>query len=165
MAREIERKFLVGSDGWRSHVSSSSDFLQSYIASGDDRSVRIRIMDGKRARLTIKMGRRALTRDEFEYEIPLEDADEMTKSAIGVVLEKTRHEVEYKGYTWEVDVYAGAYEGLIVAEVEMQDEGERPPLPAWVSREVTGDRRYSNMAMAIEDLSGELVNGLSVAAR
>jgi CYTH domain-containing protein len=157
MAKEIERKFLVKSDGWRSEVSSSSDFLQAYIASGDDRSVRIRIMDGKRAKLTIKIGRELIARDEFEYEIPLADAEEMAQNAIGVVLEKTRHEVEHEGYTWEVDVYAGAYKGLIVAEVEVEDEGALPDIPDWIGREITGDRRYSNLVMATEDMSGELL--------
>ncbi|EUB97011.1 adenylate cyclase [Rhizobium sp. CF080] len=157
MAKEIERKFLVKSDGWRSEVSSSTDFLQAYIASGDDRSVRIRIMDGKRAKLTIKIGRDLIARDEFEYEIPLADAEEMAQNAIGVVLEKTRHEVEHGGYIWEVDVYDGAYKGLIVAEVEVEDVGALPNIPDWIGREITGDRRYSNMVMATEDMSGELL--------
>lgn len=157
MAKEIERKFLVKSDGWRSEVSSSTDFLQAYIASGDDRSVRIRIMDGKRAKLTIKIGRDLIARDEFEYQIPLADAEEMAQNAIGVVLEKTRHEVEHGGYIWEVDVYDGAYKGLIVAEVEVEDVGALPNIPDWIGREITGDRRYSNMVMATEDMSGELL--------
>ncbi|CAN7459739.1 CYTH domain-containing protein [Neorhizobium sp. LjRoot104] len=165
MAKEIERKFLVKSDGWRSEVSSSSDFLQAYVASGDDRSVRVRIIDGKRAKLTIKIGEHLIARDEFEYEIPLADAEEMAQNAIGVVLEKTRHEVEHGGYTWEVDVYDGAYKGLIVAEVEVEDEGALPDIPDWIGREITGDWRYSNMVMATEDLSGELCHGVPSAAR
>ncbi|MEN3147745.1 CYTH domain-containing protein [Neorhizobium sp. IRAMC:178] len=165
MAKEIERKFLVKSDGWRSEVSSSSDFLQAYVASGDDRSVRVRIIDGKRAKLTIKIGEHLFARDEFEYEIPLADAEEMAQNAIGVVLEKTRHEVEHGGYTWEVDVYNGAYKGLIVAEVEVEEEGALPDIPDWIGREITGDWRYSNMVMATEDLSGELCHGVPSAAR
>ncbi|KAB1088025.1 CYTH domain-containing protein [Neorhizobium galegae] len=165
MAKEIERKFLVKSDGWRSEVSSSSDFLQAYVASGDDRSVRVRIMDGKRAKLTIKIGRELLARDEFEYEIPLADAEEMANAAVGIVLEKTRHEVRHGGYTWEVDVYDGAYKGLVVAEVEIEDEGALPDIPDWIGGEITGDRRYSNMVMATEDLSGELCHGVPSAAR
>jgi len=165
MAKEIERKFLLKSDDWRKQISSSSDFLQAYIASGKDRSVRIRIMDNKRAKLTIKIGRQLFARDEFEYEIPLADARELTKTALGVVLEKTRHKVEYEGYTWEVDVYDGTYKGLIVAEVELEDEKARPSVPAWIGKEITGDRRYSNLVMATEDLSEELVDGLSFATR
>ena len=164
MAKEIERKYMVKSDGWRSGVSSSSSFLQAYIASGRDRSVRVRIMDGEKARLTIKIGRDLFARDEFEYEVPLEDAREMAQQALGVVLEKTRYLVPYEGYTWEVDVYSGTYTGLIVAEVEIASEKEQPSLPAWIGKEITGDRRYSNVNMAIEDLSEELVHGLPFAA-
>lgn len=160
MAKEIERKYLVKTDGWRSGASSSSSFLQAYIASGKDRSVRVRIMDGKKARLTIKIGRNLFARDEFEYDIPLTDAREMSEQALGVVLEKTRYFVPYEGYTWEVDVYAGAYAGLVVAEVEIASEKEQPLLPTWIGKEITGDRRYSNVNMAIEDLSEELVHGL-----
>lgn len=164
MAKEIERKYMVKNDGWRADVSSSSSFLQAYIASGKDRSVRIRIMDGKKAKLTIKIGRDLFARDEFEYEVPLADAREMAQQALGVVLEKTRYFVPYDGYTWEVDVYAGAYAGLVVAEVEIASEKERPSLPDWVGKEITGDRRYSNVNMAIEDLSEELVHGLPFTA-
>lgn len=164
MAKEIERKYLVKTDGWRSGVSSSSSFLQAYIASGKDRSVRVRIMDDKKARLTIKIGRDLFARDEFEYDIPLTDAREMSDQALGVVLEKTRYFVPYEGYTWEVDVYAGAYAGLVVAEVEIASEKEQPLLPTWIGKEITGDRRYSNVNMAIEDLSEELVHGLPFTA-
>jgi len=165
MAKEIERKFLVKADGWRSKASSSSVFLQAYVASGEDRSVRVRIMDGTRAKLTIKIGKNLIARDEFEYDIPLEDAEEMAANAVGIVLEKTRHEVRHEGYTWEIDVYDGTYKGLVVAEVEIEHEGAEPALPDWVGREITGDRRYSNVVMAMEDLSGELCHGLSHTSR
>ncbi|AYD02300.1 CYTH domain-containing protein [Neorhizobium sp. NCHU2750] len=161
MAKEIERKYLVRNDGWRSQVSSSSSFLQAYIASGKDRSVRIRIMDEERARLTIKIGRNLFARDEFEYDIPLSDAREMSVQALGVVLEKTRHRVPFGDHVWEVDVYAGTYDGLVVAEVEIADEKDQPAIPDWIGQEITGDRRYSNVTMATEDLSEELLNGLS----
>lgn len=165
MAKEIERKFLVRNDGWRREAASSSRFLQAYIASGDDRSIRVRIIDGTKARLTVKIGREMLSRDEFEYDIPVSDANELADLSIGIVLEKVRHRVEHKGYVWEIDVYSGAYEGLIVAEVEIEDEKARPELPAWIGREITGDRRYSNLVMATEDLSRELIHGVPAAAR
>lgn len=165
MAKEIERKFLVRNDGWRHEAASSSRFLQAYIASGDDRSIRVRIIDGKAARLTVKIGRNMLSRDEFEYEIPVSDASELADLSIGIVLEKVRHRVEHNGYVWEVDVYSGAYDGLIVAEVEIENEKARPDLPAWIGREITGDRRYSNLVMATEDLSRELIHGVPAAAR
>ncbi|TWF52027.1 CYTH domain-containing protein [Neorhizobium alkalisoli] len=165
MAKEIERKFLVRNDGWRIEAASSSQFLQAYIASGDDRSIRVRIIDGTKARLTVKIGREMLSRDEFEYDIPVSDANELADLSIGIVLEKVRHRVEHKGYIWEIDVYSGTYEGLIVAEVEIEDEKARPELPAWIGREITGDRRYSNLVMATEDLSRELIHGVPAAAR
>jgi CYTH domain-containing protein len=116
----------------------------------DDRSVRIRILDEKTARLTMKIGRSTLTRDEFEYEIPVSDAEELLENAIGIVIEKTRYRVPYEGFVWEVDVFGGAHRGLVIAEVEMQAETDNPPLPAWLGREVTGDFRYSNQALATE---------------
>jgi CYTH domain-containing protein len=150
MAKEIERKFLVRSDAWRSAVQSKSVLKQGYVASMDDRSVRVRILDEKTARLTLKIGRSTLTRDEFEYEIPVSDAEELLENAIGIVIEKTRHRVPHEGFVWEVDVFAGVHRGLIIAEVEMQAETDSPSLPAWLGREVTGDFRYSNQALATE---------------
>lgn len=150
MAKEIERKFLVRGEAWRSAVKSKSVLKQGYVASMDDRSVRIRILDEKTARLTMKIGRGTLTRDEFEYEIPVSDAEELLENAIGIVIEKTRYRVPYEGFVWEVDVFAGAHRGLVIAEVEMQAETDNPPLPAWLGREVTGDFRYSNQALATE---------------
>ncbi|MGE7367592.1 CYTH domain-containing protein [Neorhizobium sp. NPDC001467] len=162
MAKEIERKFLVADDGWKAAAGKTQSFLQAYIATGDDRSIRVRIIDGAQARLTIKLGRDLFVRDEFEYDIPLADAEELMRGAIGIVLEKTRHRVDYRGFTFEIDEFAGFYHGLVVAEVEMQSTDDRPDLPEWLGREVTGDKRYSNMAMAIDEtLSTELGHGLS----
>lgn len=164
MAKEIERKFLVTGDAWRTRTTSATRFQQAYIVTMADRSVRVRLMDGSRATLTLKIGKTALTRDEFEYEVSVGDAREMISKAVGIVIEKTRHTVEHQGYVWEVDVYAGAYDGLIVAEVEMGNENDDPDLPSWLGREVTGDRRYSNQTLATENLSRELCHGLSHSA-
>jgi CYTH domain-containing protein len=161
MAKEIERKFLVASDSWRTHDTVSISIIQAYVAVGDDRNVRVRIIDGNSAQLTVKLGRHAVTRDEYEYGIPVEDAREMIAGAVGIVIEKTRFIVPYGGFTWEVDVFAGFYKGLVVAEVEMESEEDAPEIPDWIGREVTGDRRYSNMVMATEDLSAEHGHGVS----
>ena len=161
MAKEIERKFLVTNNGWRAEARSASEFVQAYVTAQEDRSLRVRLIDDRRATLTIKIGRQIISRDEFEYDIPVEDAHDLIGSALGIVLEKTRHEVEHEGFTWEVDVYAGVYQGLVVAEVELEHEDQQPPLPSWIGKEVTGDRRFSNLVMATEDLSGELCHGLS----
>ncbi|TCU15859.1 CYTH domain-containing protein [Rhizobium sullae] len=150
MAKEIERKFLVRNDGWRAKAETNSVLRQGYIASMDDRSVRVRILDGTKAKLTIKIGRSTVTRDEFEYEIPVSDAEELMQSAIGLVIEKTRYRVPHDSFVWEVDVFAGAHRGLVIAEVEMGSEDDNPSRPAWLGREVTGDFRYSNQALATE---------------
>lgn len=149
MAKEIERKFLVRGDGWRSFVSRTRLLRQAYIASMDDRSVRVRLENGHIATLTVKIGR-TMTRDEFEYAIPTSDAEELLGTAIGLIIRKTRHVVPFKGFTWEVDVFEGAHAGLIIAEVEMDDESDKPELPDWVGEEVTGQYRYSNQALALQ---------------
>ncbi|WP_028746773.1 CYTH domain-containing protein [Rhizobium mesoamericanum] len=150
MAKEIERKFLVRNDGWRSAAETKSVLKQGYIASMDDRSVRVRVLDNTTARLTIKIGRSTMTREEFEYDIPVADAQQLLDDAIGIVIEKTRYRVPHEGYMWEVDVFAGQHRGLVIAEVEMRSESDKPALPAWLGREVTGDFRYSNQALATE---------------
>lgn len=149
MAKEIERKFLVSGDGWRSDADTGSVFRQAYIVTMDDRSVRVRIADGATARMTIKVGKNAMVRDEFEYEIPLADAQGMIDLAVGIVIEKTRYRVPFAGFVWELDVYDGALQGLVIAEVEMATEDDMPDLPDWLGREVTGERRFSNQYLAL----------------
>lgn len=160
MAKEIERKFLVVNDSWREHVISITPMRQAYIAASRDRSVRIRIKNDKSARLTIKIGKSSIVRDEFEYDIPLADAEEMMELSIGNVIEKVRHTVQVGNFLWEIDVFEGAYSGLVTAEVEMQSETDNPLMPTWIGREVTGDHRYSNQALATEHLKPELVHAV-----
>jgi adenylate cyclase len=152
MATEVERKFLVRSDGWRSQVAKTIDILQFYLAVSSDRSVRLRISDGGAAKLTLKFGSHLPVREEFEYEVPLADALEMQSQAVGRVIEKTRHHVHHRGYLYEVDVFAGRLEGLIVAELETTDSVSADLLPPWLGREVTGDMRYSNAVLALSDV-------------
>jgi CYTH domain-containing protein len=152
MAKEIERKFLVATDGWRQNADKGIRLRQAYIVTMGDRSLRVRIHGNKRARLTIKIGKSSLVRNEYEYDLPIDDARELLTQAVGIVIEKRRYRVPYKGFTWEVDVYEGALEGLVVAEVEMKRETDLPDLPAWLGREITGDRRYSNQSLATEGL-------------
>ncbi|KQS89630.1 MULTISPECIES: CYTH domain-containing protein [unclassified Rhizobium] len=161
MAKEIERKFLVASNDWRSNANAGTALLQAYIVTMDGRSLRVRLMDGKRAKLTIKLGSGAMTRDEFEYEIPVDDARELMSKAIGLMIEKTRYEVEYDGFTWEIDVYSGAHDGLVIAEVELKAEDDEPRLPDWLGAEVTGDFHYSNQYLSTEPLFSRTGHGLS----
>lgn len=157
MAKEIERKFLVTSDAWRSEVIKSKSLQQAYICTMDDRNLRIRITDDNEAKITIKVGKSSLNRSEFEYPVPVEDAHELLKLAVGYCLTKTRNIVTYEGYTWEIDEFNGHYEGLIVAEVELESEADQPPLPQWIGREVTHAREYSNQSMATSDLRARLI--------
>lgn len=161
MAKEIERKFLVASDDWRSAADGGTCFLQAYIVTMDDRSVRIRLMDDKRAKLTIKIGTGSMTRDEFEYEIPVAEARDMMSLAVGLIIEKTRYEVKHHGFVWEVDVYGGAHDGLVVAEVELSDESDTPELPSWLGAEVTGDPQYSNQYLSTNPLVSKADHELS----
>lgn len=161
MAKEIERKFLVKSEAWRIATTSETRFLQAYVVSMDDRSVRVRLRERESATLTIKIGQGTLTRDEFEYDIPIVDAEQMIACALGIVIEKTRFTVDHEGFVWEVDVFHGAHDGLVIAEVELQSEGDEPLLPDWVGAEVTGDWRYSNQMLATNDTTVESANGLS----
>ncbi len=160
MAKEIERKFLVANDDWRALATSATPMRQAYVVLMHDRSVRVRTKNGTSAQLTIKIGQSSLVRDEFEYPISLDDAEEMIALAVGNVIEKVRYTVEHHGFVWEIDVYEGAYQGLVIAEVELRNESDAPSLPHWIGREVTGDRRYSNQALATEKLQQDALYGL-----
>src|SRR5262245_24987636 len=132
MAKEIERKFLVSGKRWRLSADAGVSITQGYLATMDDRSLRVRTYGDGRAPLTLKIGQSALTRDEYEFDIDHAAADEMLGQAVGTVIEKVRYEVEHKGFIWEVDVYGGRYSGLVVAEVELKSETDRPEIPDWI---------------------------------
>lgn len=150
MAKEIERKFLVEGSEWRAVAGEGVAISQFYVATGDRRSVRVRIADGKKAKLTIKFGGPALERDEFEYPITVEDAREMERFAIGSVIEKTRHKVLHRGRIFEVDTFGGALAGLVVAELETAEDVTDADLPPWLGPEVTGEAAFYNLALATE---------------
>lgn len=138
--QEIERKFLVKGDGWRPGAPGVLQ-RQGYLAVTERGVVRVRL-EGGRALLNVKGPQQGLTRDEFEYEIPLDDAEAMLARLCGLVIEKTRHFREFAGFTWEVDVFHGANAGLVTAEVELPDESAAVPLPPWVGEDVSHDVRY-----------------------
>lgn len=148
MAVEIERKFLVAGDGWKAAAASSRRLVQFYLSKDGPSSVRVRLDGGDRALLTIKTAASGTSRAEFEYPIPLEDAKDMMVLAEGAIIDKVRHVVPYLGFDWEVDVFSGDNEGLVVAEVELDGEEQVPELPPWLGREVTDDRRYYNAYLA-----------------
>ena len=156
MAAEIERKYLVLNDSWRKHASQGAAFCQAYITANKKRLVRIRTIDRMRAVLTVKFRTSHLRREEFEYDIPYADALEMIAYA-PAVLEKTRYGVRYFGHVWEIDVYNGANDGLVLAEIELGNESDEPPHPPWLGPEVTGVSAYSNRALAASPHLDELL--------
>lgn len=147
MAREIERKFLLKNDSWRSHVHRSRPIRQGYLCGNVRASVRIRV-SGERASLNIKSATLGVERSEFDYPLPLDEALEMLDELAGTVLEKTRHELHHGGHLWEIDEFDGENQGLIVAEVELADPGEDFERPGWLGEEVSDDPRYYNTELA-----------------
>lgn len=144
MATEIERKFLVKGD-FKQQVVSSQRIVQGYICSQPERTVRIRIR-GEKGYLTIKgsSDEKGLSRYEFEQEIPLSDAEELLKLCEPGIIDKVRYLIPAGLHTWEVDVFHGVNEGLILAEIELTSEDEFFESPDWLGIEVSGDRRYYN---------------------
>ncbi len=153
MATEIERKFLVSSDDWRSETHRQVRYLQGYLAQSAQGSVRVRI-GGDTAFLNIKGATVGASRLEFEYPVPMEDAEVMLRELCGAtVVEKTRYFVPHGGREWEVDVFEGNNAGLVVAEIELDDEAEDVALPDWAGEEVTHDVRYYNSQLALTPFS------------
>lgn len=148
MAKEIEHKYLVNGDSYRTLAVSSRHIVQGYIYPDRRAVVRVRIMDSE-ARLTIKGENRGSERDEWEYPIPADDAREMLdKLAVGNVIDKTRYFVDYGGFTWEIDEFHSPCPGLVVAEVELPSADTRPPLPPFAGEEVTGRPEYYNSVLS-----------------
>ena len=147
MAQEIERKFLVADPSFLKPLTGSQ-IKQGYIAGKERSAARIRIRDSG-AFLTLKSETIGITRSEFEYEIPLADAEEMLETLCAPPhIEKTRYVVEWKGHTWEIDVFHGGNEGLIVAEIELATADQAFEKPPWLGREVSQDARYFNSNLA-----------------
>ncbi len=146
MGIEIERKFLVKDDSWKAEAGEGQVYRQGYLCSGHGKTVRVRII-GAQAFLTIKGPTNGISRSEFEYEIPVADAEAML-SLCGNLVEKTRYIIEHAGMPWELDVFAGANDGLVMAEIELDAEDQSIELPDWAGEEVSGDPRYYNAYLA-----------------
>ena len=144
---EIERKFLVANDAWRQSAVRSVSIRDGLIAVYQDRKVRVRI-SGDIATVAIKGPRIGIVRPEFEYEIPIADAERMLSAICrDDTLEKQRFFVENAGATWHVDVYGGILQGVVIAEIELQQETQELILPGWVGKEVTGNSFYKKINM------------------
>ena len=143
MGLEIERKFLVDSSIWQA-PNDGKMYRQGYIRTQNNNTVRIRTA-GDQGFLTLKSKTKGATRSEFEYAIPLNEAEEMLQLLCDrPLIEKIRYEVMFAGFKWEVDRFLGDNEGLLLAEIELPTEDQEFTLPPWATIEVTGDKRYYN---------------------
>lgn len=142
MGVEIERKFLVEGEAWKAGIQPDL-YRQGYLSSGSGVTVRVR-QAADRAFLTIKGPSREMVRPEFEYEIPVADAEPLLELCLGNLIEKYRYRIQHQGHLWEVDEFLGDNAGLVVAEIELSDVAEHFARPEWIGREVTGDPRYFN---------------------
>jgi adenylate cyclase len=146
MPREIERKFLLQNDDWRRFAVRSQTMSQGYLAGNERASVRVRVA-GNSAWLNIKSGGLVPVRQEFEYSVPATQGRELLELCERPLIEKTRHWVPHRGFEWEIDEFHGANEGLVVAEIELDDAARDFPRPAWLGAEVTELPRYYNVSL------------------
>lgn len=146
MGKEIERKFLV-KDGTYKTLADGILYYQGFLSLSKERVVRVRIV-GKKAFLTIKGVSKGPVRDEFEYEIPLKDAEYIiNKICIKPAIIKKRYRISWKGFIWEVDEFLNENKGLVIAEIELEDENQVFDFPEWVGKEVTGEEKYYNACL------------------
>ena len=147
MGVEIERKFIVINDGWKNQEPGSS-ISQGYLSTSMDRVVRVRVIN-EDAYLTVKSSIDGLVRNEWEYPIPVDDAKIMLKNlCIQPIIEKVRYRILHAGMMWDLDVFSGENEGLIIAEIELESENQPFDVPAWAGKEVTDKPRYYNNNLA-----------------
>jgi adenylate cyclase len=147
MATEIERKFLILNQDWQGYTNAELHIVQGYLATNEFSSTRIRIQNDN-ANINIKSATLGVSRTEFEYPIPFDDARHMLDNlCIRPVIEKTRFTVEHMNHTWEIDVFSGDNEGLIVAEIELSSPDEAFEKPSWLGEEVSHEKRYYNVCL------------------
>jgi len=153
MAIEIERRFFVKNDNWKSQVLFSEDFSQAYLnASADAWTVRIRITNQDRSYITLKSSLNGLSNYEFEYSIPIKDAMELLNLS-KYKITKTRHQLKVNNKNWVVDTFEGLNSSLIIAEVELNSESEKFKIPSWCGQEITGIKSFSNASLAKTPIS------------
>jgi adenylate cyclase len=141
---EIERKFLINDGaGLRTQLLNGKTIQQGYLFSEHSKSCRVRVK-GTKGFLTLKFGTDLLSRSEFEYQIPFEEACELLTHC-DKILQKTRYEIPAGKHVWEIDVFSGALEGLVLAEIELSDADETIEFPSWIGAEVTHDPTYLNV--------------------
>lgn len=147
MATEIEKKFLLKDSSWKEAANEGTQYSQGYLVGSEHASVRVRIQ-GQQAFLNIKSATIDITRQEYEYEIPLSEAKEMLATLCEKpLIDKVRYIVKNDKHVWEIDVFSGDNEGLIVAEIELKDVDEIFETPSWLGKEVSDDKRYYNVCL------------------
>jgi adenylate cyclase len=149
MGIEIERKFLVKNESWRTHTVATQSLEQGYFETTPSVAIRVRIINNAKAFLTLKGKQSGISCAEFEYEIPLSDAQELLSHFCEPrIVRKSRHIVDHRGHRWEIDVFEGKNKGLVVAEIELNSETETFFMPDWVGFDVSADKRYTNASLA-----------------
>lgn len=145
---EIERKFLIASDAWRAQCTAPARRIaQGYLCADSEKSVRIRLA-GEDGTITVKGSRTGITRLEFQYSIPAAHAARLLELCELPPIDKTRHIVHHAGMKWEIDVFHGENDGLLIAEVELEREDQPLEIPGWAGAEVSDDPRYYNSSLA-----------------
>jgi adenylate cyclase len=144
MGLEIERKFLIKNDSWKNEIKKTVSIRQGYLNSEVERTVRIRIQ-GEQGVLTIKGKNQNVTRKEFEYQIPLDDALNLLSMCEKPIIEKTRFLIPSNRSTWEIDVFDGENKGLVIAEIELTSEEESFDIPNWLGEEVSSEYYNSSL--------------------
>lgn len=147
MAKEIECKYLVVDDSFKKSSTKKLHIVQGYLSTDPEATIRVRICDSN-AFITIKGINKGAVRDEWEYPIPIDDAKEIMKCCKNRLIDKIRYIVPYKGKIWEIDEFHGKHHGLILAEIELDDENETVAIPPFVGKDVTGDAAYYNSVLA-----------------
>ena len=159
MSFEIERKFLVRNSDWQRLATRHCDIRQAYLTIGGKASVRVRIRDNSTATLTVKSRPAELRRLELEYPIPMLEAEALMPLRQGSIVEKVRYRIPWGDLAWEIDVFSGENEGLVIAEIELANEHQHVELPSWIGEEVTGK------AGVLQQLPGAAAVPLLVRAR
>ena len=148
MPIEIERKFLLRDESWRLQADAGTTMRQGYLSNNAKSSIRVRI-SGEQANLNIKSSTPGTVRREYEYPIPVAEAEELLADLCHeLLIEKIRYHVDVSGFTWEIDVFSGVNQGLIVAEIELDEIDQDFPRPSWLGREVSDEIRYYNSHLA-----------------
>jgi adenylate cyclase len=150
MGVETEKKFLVKEDLWNKVKKEEGTlYKQGYMLREEDKTIRIRLIEGDKGYITIKGKAKGFSRPEYEYPIPEKDAEELLANFCDAIVSKKRYKIKIDGQLWEVDEFLEDNEGLIVAELELKDETEQFNLPEWIDREITGNPRYYNSELSV----------------